>query len=454
MKFYLNQFDRSISSISLRIVSNENHYPKSSSFNNNQNHRRKLLMRPVVASFGPRVTKNSIRSLASLLPSSPIRLIDEVDVAIIKNYVPKSSNEKINSSMRKNSPQTSDEEIVIKIAECYSSTNYNGNGDSASESNESSSTSSLSTASSSSSSKLSTIESRSNARLLRNLNKTNHSNQNPKEIGLMKKAKQRKNSIEIIRNSDTIVFNRSDRRFKRLHNDFNKICCQICQRKLPRSLENIRLHYRIAHNFLFIQTESDILLTRKHNDRQCFNFCCLTCLRKFTNFDNVINHRCKIASSKKNPESTDCESSPSTAPRPTSIDLLETNKNIKMDQPELVIDYESQEEFFRNLGLIRKSRDRIPCPHIQTKTPGTDRYLQQSKIEITNTLGSQINDRRQISSKPYLKLTSLNETDILIRKTSVQKLNQHHHLNCSKIQMPKILSYDSEDIVVTKIRTY
>ncbi|UXI18977.1 hypothetical protein NH340_JMT04920 [Sarcoptes scabiei] len=125
-----------------------------------------------------------------------------------------------------------------------------------------------------------------------------------------------------------------------------------------------------------------------------------------------------------------------------------------MDQPELVIDYESQEEFFRNLGLIRKSKDRVPCPHIQTKTPGTDRYLQQSKIEITNTLGSLINDRRQISSKPYLKLTSLNETDILIRKTSVQKLNQHHHLNCSKIQMPKILSYDSEDIVVTKIRTY
>ncbi|XP_027194514.2 uncharacterized protein LOC113789211 [Dermatophagoides pteronyssinus] len=152
---------------------------------------------------------------------------------------------------------------------------------------------------------------------------------------------------------NTIIFNSSNKKQIKQFTNSSWIRCKICKKRIHSKEEKIRAHYRIVHNFLFMKTsDSDIILTRLKVNKKYFHFCCLSCRKKFIDFDHFIQHRCKYIQRKA-----------------FADDKNDLEIKVRSSMPDFEIDYKCEREFFKNLGLQRRleCQTKFKCDHVNNE---------------------------------------------------------------------------------------
>lgn len=243
------------------------------------------------------------------------------------------------------------------------------------------------------------LESRSNKRLLRSLNKK------PDLKSVIKaKAHKAKSKPE----NDTIVFNSVSKK------KVNKICaslfktlkCKFCNRGSFKNEANLQTHYQNVHNFTTLKQPSELLMTRftSNDSKEYFQFRCLVCLKMFENFTALSQHRCTYVQ-------------PRTINIPSKKHLTRskggTEKTDSVVDLDELPDYASEVEFFKNFGLIRKKNSAFRCSHVKSMQI-TVSPKEPSKKTVKHKFSS--NDKVILTLRP-----ATNET--------VSGKNGHHRLH-------------------------
>lgn len=192
-----------------------------------------------------------------------------------------------------------------------------------------------------------TLESRSNKRLLRSLSKK------PEPKSVAKGNKVHKAKVE----NDTFVVNKKK---------FSKICpsiikpvkCKFCKRGNFKNETSLHVHYQNVHEFYPMKQQSELMLSRftQNETKKCFQFRCLVCMKMFENFTQLSLHRCKYYQ-------LNIPKKHSNRGRPPNSSKIDYNAT----DPDALPDYESESEFFKNLGLIRHNNTRFKCKHVKPK---------------------------------------------------------------------------------------
>lgn len=229
------------------------------------------------------------------------------------------------------------------------------------------------------------LESRSNKRLLRSLNKK------PDLKSVIKaKAHKAKSKPE----NDTIVFNSVSKK------KVNKICaslfktlkCKFCNRGSFKNEANLQTHYQNVHNFATMKQPSELLMTRftSNDSREYFQFRCLVCLKMFENFTALSQHRCTYVQ----PRTINIPSKKHLTRSKGGTDKVDTVVDL-----DALPDYTSEMEFFKNIGLIRKKNSPFKCSHVKSMQINNS-SKEPNKRSVKNKCSS--NDQVIVTLRPIV----------------------------------------------------
>lgn len=216
------------------------------------------------------------------------------------------------------------------------------------------------------------LESRSNKRLLRSLNKK------PDLKSVIKaKAHKAKSKPE----NDTIVFNSVSKKkvSKICASLFKPLKCKFCNRGNFKNEANLQVHYQNVHNFTTVKQPSELLLARFtcNDSKEYFQFRCLVCLKMFENFTALSLHRCTFVQ----PKTINIPKKPLNRGGKGGAD-----KANSATDPDTLPDYASENEFFKNLGLVRKANSTFRCAHLkptQNSVSPRELYKRTAKTKLS-----------------------------------------------------------------------